>query len=140
MFVVWFRRARINAEHRGWRQRRARAWTFWGWVIPIVNLWIPFQIMGDIWRAGLPASQRHHTAWLAALWWATWLLGAVTIQTQETDYYPWPHLTVGTWSGSLCLLAVSGAAMIAIIRVVSYGPIGLPHPGPAIAPPAAEVT
>ena len=31
-FVVWLRRARINAEHRGWRQRRARGWAFWGWV------------------------------------------------------------------------------------------------------------
>jgi len=40
LFVVWFRRARINAEHRGWRQRRARAWTFWGWLVPIANLWI----------------------------------------------------------------------------------------------------
>jgi hypothetical protein len=23
LFLVWFRRARINAEHHGWRQRRA---------------------------------------------------------------------------------------------------------------------
>lgn len=42
LFVVWFRRARINAEHLGWRQRRARGWTFWGWIVPIVSLWIPF--------------------------------------------------------------------------------------------------
>jgi hypothetical protein len=56
--IVWLRRARINAEHRGWRQRRARGWTFWGWVLPVVSLWIPFQIMGDIWRAGIPARKR----------------------------------------------------------------------------------
>src|SRR5262245_13161661 len=28
-FLIWFRRARINAEGRGWHQRFARAWTFW---------------------------------------------------------------------------------------------------------------
>ena len=55
LFVVWFYRARINAEQHGYRQRRARGWAFWGWIIPIVNIWFPFQIMGDIWRAGLPA-------------------------------------------------------------------------------------
>ena len=52
VFVVWFRRARINAEGHGWRQRRARGWAFWGWGVPIANPWIPFQLMGDIWRAG----------------------------------------------------------------------------------------
>src|SRR5690242_21013901 len=55
LFVVWFRRARINAERHDYPQRRARGWTFWGWIVPIVNIWFPFQIMGDIWRAGLPA-------------------------------------------------------------------------------------
>jgi hypothetical protein len=68
LFIVWFRRARINAGHRGWRQRRALGWTFWGWVLPVVSLWIPFQIMGDIWRAGLPARKRRNVAWLPALW------------------------------------------------------------------------
>lgn len=51
VFVVWFRRARINAESRDWRQRRARGWAFWGWIVPVLSLWIPFQLMGDIWQA-----------------------------------------------------------------------------------------
>jgi len=62
LFAVWFYRARINAERHGYRQRHARGWAFWGWIVPIVNLWFPFQIMGDIWRAGLPAEQRRETA------------------------------------------------------------------------------
>jgi hypothetical protein len=56
VFVVWFHRARVNAERRGWAQRRARGWTFWGWIVPIANLFVLFQLMGDIWRAGLPAA------------------------------------------------------------------------------------
>jgi len=95
LFVMWFRRARINAEHRGWRQRRARGWTFWRWIVPIVSLWFPFQIMGDIWRAGLPARQRRNTAWLPALWWTTWLLSGVTVDTgAKSPDRSWP-LTPG---------------------------------------------
>ncbi len=63
-FIVWLWRARINAENHGWPQRRARGWAFWGWVIPVVSLWIPFQFLGDIWRAGLPERKRNRTAWL----------------------------------------------------------------------------
>ncbi len=33
LFVVWFRRARINAELSDYPQRRARGWTFWGWIV-----------------------------------------------------------------------------------------------------------
>lgn len=120
VFVVWFRRARVNAESRDWRQRRARGWAFWGWIVPVVSLWIPFQLMGDIWRAGLPERQRRKTAWLPVLWWASWLLAAFG-QRQ-----PWPHLSPGTGAASLCLLAASGAMLIAIIHVVSSGPVGSP--------------
>lgn len=121
VFTVWFRRARINAERQGWKQRRARAWAFWGWVIPVVNLWFPFQIMGDIWRAGLPAAQRHKTAWLPALWWTTWLLAGFG------QRHPWPHLSADTSAVSLCLLAASAVTLIAIIRIVSWGAVGSPH-------------
>jgi fumarate reductase subunit D len=62
VFVVWLHRARINAEYSSFRQRRARAWTFWGWIVPIVSLWIPFQVLGDIWRPGLPAGSWEDTA------------------------------------------------------------------------------
>jgi len=123
IFVIWFRMARGNAGHSGWRQRRASSWALWGWIVPVANLWIPFQLMGDIWRAGLPAARRRKTAWLPALWWATFLTGAASQR-----YYPWPHLSGGTSPASLCLLAVSGTALIAIILIVSCGPVGSPQP------------
>src|SRR5690348_3360911 len=78
LFIVWFRRARLNAELHDYPQRRARGWAVWGWIIPIVDLWFPFQIMGDIWRAGLPARQRSNIAWLPALWWTCWLLSGLS--------------------------------------------------------------
>jgi hypothetical protein len=131
LFVVWFRRARINAERFSYRQRRARGWTFWGWIVPIVNLWFPFQIMGDIWRAGLPDQERGKTAWLPALWWTCWLLSGPGFGTyaKTANSGTVPHVAAGTWSASLCLLAIAGALLIPIIRIVSDGPVGSFYPG-----------
>lgn len=56
-FLAWFRRARINAEGRGWHQRFARGWTLWGWIVPVVSLWIPLQVMDDIWQASFRAGR-----------------------------------------------------------------------------------
>jgi hypothetical protein len=85
VFVAWFRRARINAENSSWRQRRASGWTFWGWIIPIANLFVPFQLMGDIWRAGLPAARRNKTAWLPTLWWIAFLLSGIYISNGSSQ-------------------------------------------------------
>jgi hypothetical protein len=128
LFVVWFRRARINAERHDYRQRRARGWAFWGWIVPIVNIWFPFQIMGDIWRAGLPAQQRRKTAWLLALWWTCWLLSGLSLGAREmsANSGPVPHIALNTQAGSLCFLAIAGATLIAVIRAVSTGPVGSP--------------
>ena len=128
LFLVWFYRARINAERHGYPQRRARGWAYAGWIVPIVNLWFPFQIMGDIWRAGLPAWQRRETAWLPALWWTCWLLSGLGIfgaGSMSTSGFV-PHVAAGTNIASLCFLALAGALLIAIIRTVSDGPVGSP--------------
>jgi hypothetical protein len=128
LFVVWFRRARINAERHGYRQRRARAWTFWGWIVPIVSIWFPFQLMGDIWRAGLPPQQRRRTAWLPALWWTCWLLSGLSIgaPAMSANLFGVPHIAANSQDVSLCFLALAGATLIAIIRTVSAGPVGSP--------------
>ena len=108
----------------------ARAWAFWGWIVPIVNLWFPFQIMGDIWRAGLPAERRGETAWLPALWWTCWLLSGLGIfgaGKMPVNSGSVPHIVTDTNTGSLCFLAVAGALLIAIIRAVSDGPVGSPQ-------------
>jgi Domain of unknown function (DUF4328) len=138
VFVMWFYCARANAEHRGWAQRRARAWTFWGWVLPIASLFVPFQLMGDIWRAGLPAGRRGKTAWLPALWWASFLLSEAASSPRETntEHYSLPHLSGDTSTFGMCMLAVAGLALIAIIRLVSYGPVGTPHADRLPASPA----
>lgn len=133
LFVVWFRRARINAERHDYQQRRARGWAFWGWIVPIVDLWFPFQIMGDIWRAGLPPQQHRKVAWLPALWWTFWLLSGLSFGGRAMSSANSPgvsYLATGTPPASLCFLAIAGAMLIPIILIVSYGPVGSALPDP----------
>lgn len=137
VFLVWFRRARIKAEQRGCRQRRARGWAFWGWIVPVVSWWFPFQVMGDIWRAGLPARQRRDTASLPALWWTSWLLRGTRPASPPQRAYSWPYLSAGTWTATLCLLAVIRPDADHHHPRRIRRPVASPHPSPPATLPAA---
>ncbi|NIJ14637.1 small-conductance mechanosensitive channel [Saccharomonospora amisosensis] len=83
VFLVWLWRVRENAEQLSpLPHRRARGWVIGGWFCPVVNLWFPFQVVSDIWRASRPEPE----AGVALLrwWWAlllfSWLLDRVTQQ------------------------------------------------------------
>lgn len=74
-FLVWLFRVRANAEILAPHgHRRSRAWLILGWIVPIVSLWFPKQIVDDIWDA----SARSWSARKGLLhaWWAAWLVGA----------------------------------------------------------------
>jgi hypothetical protein len=95
--------------------------------------------MGDIWRAGLPPRERRKTAWLPALWWTCWLVSGLSFgaRAMSANSGLIPKIAGGTDAGSLSLLAVSGLALIAIIRTVSGGPLGLAPSSDAYAAGAA---
>jgi Domain of unknown function (DUF4328) len=120
VFLFWFSEARVNAELSDWRQRRARPWAFWGWIIPIADLWIPFQIMGDIWRAHLPPQRRDKVAWLPVVWWTSWLLtGLLSHPTVASSGGGGDGLQLARNWVTFCFFAVSGVTLIAIIQAVS---------------------
>jgi hypothetical protein len=53
MFLAWLRQARVNAELIGGpeQHQRSRSWVVLGWLVPILNVWYPYQIMRDIWHS-----------------------------------------------------------------------------------------
>jgi hypothetical protein len=119
-FLVWFYRARVNADGHGWPQRRSPAWAVAGWIIPVVNFWFPFQIMADIWRAGLPAEARAKPATLPQLWWACWLAffllsSVVGIPAHAAWYLAIPVKVIGMLTLMLTAL---------LVQKVSSGPLG----------------
>ncbi|MEV0092018.1 DUF4328 domain-containing protein [Streptomyces sp. NPDC050738] len=72
-FMVWFNRVRVNAEvfsPRG--HSKTRTWAYWGWIVPVVNLWYPRRIAIDTWVASSgPQSASYR---LINVWWVCWLL------------------------------------------------------------------
>lgn len=80
-FIAWWWRARKNAElicdapHR-----RHRAWIIWSWIIPVINLWFPYQLVRDVYRASRPDNpadlydlREVRRSGLVAGWWGCWL-------------------------------------------------------------------
>lgn len=141
VFIVWFYQARKNAGGRGWRQRWGPGWAIGAWFVPVIFLWFPYQIMADIWRAGLPASERGRPAWLPIAWWACWLLAWFTgfryISTTASTFH---GFTAGFYLGETIPSKIFGAAaailLILVIRAVSNEGVGRPL-APDQPPPAA---
>ncbi|RLU90427.1 hypothetical protein CTZ27_21085 [Streptomyces griseocarneus] len=77
LWVVWFRRARVNAElFAPGTHRFSTGWAVGAWFTPVVNLWFPKQIADDIHRASSPVGQPASKGLLNA-WWTLWIGSAV---------------------------------------------------------------
>src|SRR5699024_9712926 len=48
-------------------QRRSPHWAVLGWIVPVVNLWFPYQVVADASRG---VGSRVRTFWP---WWLAWL-------------------------------------------------------------------
>jgi hypothetical protein len=125
MFVIWLYRVRVIADGHGWPQRWSPGAAVWSWFAPVVNLFVPFQIMADIWRAGLPAQARPNPATLPGIWWtcmlAFFLLSAF-LSSAVTGSPANPAWYVGM---PIKISGVLAAIMTALlVQKVSSGPLG----------------
>jgi hypothetical protein len=82
-FVGWLYQARVNVRALGMRRMRyGRGWCIWGFLMPAVNVFRPYQVVREIWKASDPASldpfqwQSLQTPWLVSLWWGAFLAAA----------------------------------------------------------------
>ncbi|WP_432541027.1 DUF4328 domain-containing protein [Kineococcus sp. SYSU DK002] len=74
--ALWLTRARANAERLapGARHRRHRLWAWFGWIVPIAWLFVPHQVVADVWAASRQHAPRVPAPRLG-LWWGLWLAG-----------------------------------------------------------------
>ncbi|MEU4129629.1 DUF4328 domain-containing protein [Streptomyces wuyuanensis] len=82
VFILWFRRARINAEvFAPDGHSLVRGWAVWGWIVPVVNLWIPRRVALDVWSASTPGAHLgtapRQSNRLVNAWWTVWIGGYV---------------------------------------------------------------
>ncbi|MEU1312819.1 DUF4328 domain-containing protein [Streptomyces cinnamoneus] len=74
LWVIWFRRMRLNAESFApGTHRFGSGWAVGSWFTPVVNLWFPKQMANDIYRASAPAGPQSAPKGLVNAWWVLWL-------------------------------------------------------------------
>lgn len=142
-FLVWFRRARRNAEILApGLQRRTPGWAVGAWFVPVANLWFPRQIAGDIWRASKPADVREAPRptprTLLNCWWALWVatmtLGEVSdrlyLRAQDADSLR-TSLDLVITTDAIDLAAAAAAALVVHRLTTMQTARTRPHvPGP----------
>lgn len=76
-FIAWLYQTRVNLRALGVRRPTyGRQWCIWGFLVPLVNLFRPYQVIREIWRASSPASldafqwRSLRVPPLLGLWWA----------------------------------------------------------------------
>ena len=119
LFLVWLWRARRNAELQAGAasQRTARGWTIGGFFCPVVNLWMPYQIVIDIYRA---SSDRPRFGNIIGVWWAlltlNYLIGITSLFVGvDGDVVGYLHTTLVLQSIGLVLTITTAALVSAII-------------------------
>ena len=125
---AWLHLARRNAEvlNPSYRHRHSVGWVWGSWVVPVVSLWFPYQVVADI-RAATSSPGRT-VPWRLRTWWATWLLLTIASNLTST-VVPATDVSDGTaasWEPPIQSLAalfsvVALVAWIGIVREISRG-------------------
>ncbi|MDQ0991976.1 DUF4328 domain-containing protein [Streptomyces sp. V3I7] len=74
VFIAWLWRVRDNGMVlSGERPRYAGFWVYAGWVVPLVNLWVPRGLIADVYRSSVPGRR---PPWVLNVWWGLCLVGS----------------------------------------------------------------
>lgn len=71
-------RTRVDAFSPHIWQRRSKVWVWLCWVVPVVSLWFPYQVMRDLRRGSHPTKKVSNS--LVGWWLGTWLAYTYTDQ------------------------------------------------------------
>lgn len=79
VFSVWMSRMRDLAE-LAWPegQRRSRAWLFFGWVVPVADVFVLKMFVNDLWAAARPTARGERGHPLLTFWWLSVLAAGAT--------------------------------------------------------------
>jgi hypothetical protein len=135
--ALWLSRARTNAEVLNPRcgHKRSAGWAWFGWVVPVVSLWFPYQYVRDVRLATVTEDRRRSR--VVAWWWAAWLVsqhiglvGGLVVMPPGTDVTRFDLLA--PVEGAAAVVAV--AALVGWLRIlhqVTEGQEAVARGGPA---------
>jgi serine/threonine protein kinase len=95
LFLLWFRRAYWNLLALGaGRLRYTGGWATWGWLVPLLSLVRPKQLLNDLWRAsdpalppGQPDAWRRRPVPSVLTWWWLVFLASVAARAVTTESF-----------------------------------------------------
>ncbi|MFI8002067.1 DUF4328 domain-containing protein [Streptomyces sp. NPDC086010] len=156
VFIVWFRRVRLNAEvFDASLQPMRPGWAIGAWFIPIGNMWLPRRIAAGIWTAS--AQTNTDGSWRDAskaplnLWWTLYLVSTLVAQVatrnyEATDFSPALADSVTLIMAADVLDIAAAVAAIVFVRrltrmqgeraALGMPPSSVPAPAPAGVPQA----
>ncbi|QCD57089.1 DUF4328 domain-containing protein [Streptomyces hawaiiensis] len=118
VFLFWLDRMRDNAKAlSGAEPRYSHLWLWLGWIVPVVNLWIPRGIVADVHRS---VFRERRLPAVVNWWWGLWLAGLAggvgIIYADDTD-----EVISRAYSGvspllaaDLVIVAAAGAAAVMV--------------------------
>jgi hypothetical protein len=140
VFIVWLWRVRWNAEMfcRG-EHRFTRGWVLGCWLVPVVNLWYPKQVVDDIVAASDPRTDPLTPVLkdipgtrLVWAWWLTWVAGLVTGNIVQRGVIHGASqlgdLRTNVILSTVSALFTTGAAVLAVILIQRIGELQTQRP------------
>jgi hypothetical protein len=104
---TWLLRVRQNAKAI-WPERvdHAAAWAYLGWIVPIASLFMPKQIVDQLWRITADATDDESSAGSTSLWWAGWLVLSIVrgVDSRIGGIHPRLEVAVAVLSCAALLL------------------------------------
>jgi hypothetical protein len=82
VFLQWFRRAYYNLNVRR-PTAFPNSWAIWSWIVPIISLFRPVQIMKEMWDGTSDFIKKYQSDYkqektmLLGLWWTLWLVANI---------------------------------------------------------------
>jgi hypothetical protein len=102
--------------------RRSRPWVFWSWIVPVVSLWYPKNLIDDLLKANGSDEAKSLIGRDTMTWWLTWIgfalvnnISIVAAFDAPSDYVPIrPELELA----AACLLTGSYLVWIRVVRAL----------------------
>ncbi|MFJ5836579.1 DUF4328 domain-containing protein [Streptomyces shenzhenensis] len=138
-FLVWLWRVRDNARTlSGRRPKYHGIWVYLGWIVPVVNLWVPRGLVADVHRASAPDRRLPP---VLNVWWALWLIGllsGVGLFYEDSRDEVIARAYTDVWQLLVSDAAVVGAAVAAVFVVRAVTAVQGEHAAGGPVPAAAD--
>jgi len=119
----WLKQLHITATAANPNAIRLKLpWVFWSWIVPVVSLWFPKQIIEDLLKANGEDDAKSLIGKDSLTWWLTWVgfalvnnIGIVSTFNAPADYIPIrPELELA----GACLLTGAYLVWIRIVKAL----------------------